>query len=244
MEKNAPAAISATEPIVCHVTRWYYRRMSMMSGLFLVFGGLFLYDGIWGYPEAVVIAKEKEWFQKEFQPSFEAARKEGRLPQWIAENEAKGMPTGVDGEMPRWSSYAAKKGWPEETTHYTAEEIAGQFHWAYGCFAVGLIPLVMMLMNRKKVLRGEADFWVTPEGVQIPYAEVFRVDKRKWEVKALAYAWYRKDGAAARRAVFDDLKFAGADKILDRLLSRFSGELIEKVIEPAPAESASEQPEK
>ncbi|WP_395736825.1 hypothetical protein [Prosthecobacter sp.] len=244
MEKNAPAPISPTEPIICRVTRWYFRRMSMMAGLLLVFGGLFLYDGLWGYPKAVAIAQKKEWFLKEYQPSFEAARKEGRMQQWVADAEARGLPIGVDGDLPRWNSYAAKNGWPEEPAHYSDHEIAEQFYFAYGCFALGLIPLGMMLRNRNKVLRGEADFWVTPEGVQIQYTDVHRVDKRKWEVKGLAYAWYGKEGAAPKRAVFDDLKFAGADKILDRLLSRFSGELIEKVSEAAPAESAPVESEK
>jgi hypothetical protein len=244
MENTAPTSIHPSEPIVCHVTRWYFRRMGMMAGLLVVFGCLFLYDGIWGYPEVVGIALEKEKFLKEFQPSFEAARKEGRMEQWRANAEARGMPTGVDGDLPRWNSYAAKKGWPEEPKHYSDREIAEQFHWGYACFAIGLIPLVIMVLNRRKVLRGEADFWVTPEGVQIHYTDVFRVDKRKWEHKGLAYAWYRKLDGVAKRAVFDDLKFAGADKILDRLLSRFSGELIEKVSESAAAESATAEAEK
>jgi hypothetical protein len=58
----------------------------------------------------------------------------------------------------------------------------------------------------------EADHWVTPEGVQIPYADVFRIDKRKWEHKGLAYAWYRTPAGAEKRAVIDDLKFGGADQ--------------------------------
>jgi hypothetical protein len=85
---------------------------------------------------------------------------------------------------------------------------------------------------------------VSPEGVQIRYADVFRVDKRKWEHKGLAYAWYRTQGGAEKREVFDDLKFGGADKVLERLLASFSGELIEKVSESASAESATSEVEK
>jgi hypothetical protein len=98
-------------------------------------------------------------------------------------------------------------------------------------------------LNRSKVLLGEDDHWVSPEGLKIPYASVFRVDKRKWDNKGLAYAWYRS-GSVEKRAVIDDLKFGGADKVLDRILSRFSGELIEKISEPEgaagpPADSSS-----
>lgn len=244
METAPTSPAPASEPILCRVTRWYYRRMGMLAGLCLIFGCVFLYDGIWGYPKVVEIAQKKERFTKEFLPSFDEAKKNGRLEQWIETAKAQGMPTGVDGDPPRWKSYAAKNGWEEEPKLYSDHEIAEQFHFAYGCFAGALIACILMLMNRGKVLRGEADHWVTPEGVQIRYADVFRVDKRKWEHKGLAYAWYRTQSGAEKRAVIDDLKFGGADQILERLLSRFSGELIEKVSESESAETTSAEVEK
>lgn len=243
--ETAPTPPSlAPEPILCRVTSWYYRRMGILAGLFLIFGLMFLHDGVRGYPQELAIAQKKEWFTKEFLPSFEAAKKEGRLAQWMEDAKAKDMPTGVDGDSPRWKTYAAKNGWKEEPKLYSEREIAEQFHWAYGCFAGVLIVGILVLLNRHKVLRGEADHWVTPEGVQIRYTDVFRVDKRKWEHKGLAYAWYRTQGGAEKRAVFDDLKYGGADKILERLLASFSGELIEKVTETANSESTSAEMEK
>lgn len=244
METAPISPASASEPILCRVTSWYYRRMGMLAGLFLVFGLVFLYDGVWGYPKVVAIAQEKEKFMKEFLPSFEAAKKEGRMEQWLADAKAKGMPTGVDGDSPRWKSYAAKNGWEEEPKLYSQREIDEQFYYAYGCLAGALIAGFLILLNRGKVLRGEADHWVTPEGLQIRYADVFRVDKRKWEHKGLAYAWYRKQGGAEKRAVFDDLKYGGTDKILERLLACFSGELIEKVSESESTETATAKVEK
>lgn len=244
METAPTSPALASEPIICRVTSWYYRRMGMLGGLFLIFGLVFLHDGVRGYPQELAIAQEKEKFMKEFLPSFEAAKKEGRLPQWMEDAKARGMPTGVDGDSPRWKSYAAKKGWPEEPKLYSQREIAEQFYYAYGCFAGALIAGILILLNRSKTLRGEAEHWVSPEGVQIRYADVFRVDKRKWEHKGLAYAWYRTQGGAEKRAVFDDLKYDGAGKVLERLLARFSGELIEKVSETTGAESTSTAMEK
>jgi len=243
METTAPTPVPPTEPILCRVTPWYYRRMGMLAGLCLVFGSFFLKDGLWGYPEAVAIAKKKEAFIHEFLPSFETAKKNGTMAEWIANAKAKDMPTGVDGDSPRWKSYAAQNGWEEEPKHFTDKEIAEQFYFAYGCFGAAVISLILILLNRGKVLRGEAAHWVTPEGVQIPYADVFRVDKRKWEHKGLAYAWYRVQGVE-KRAVIDDLKYSGADRILERLLARFSGELIEKVSESASPESPAAEVEK
>ena len=244
MEIPASSPVSATEPILCRITSWYYRRMGMLAGLFLIFGGVFLYDGVWGYPDVVAIAQKKEWFTKEFLPQFEAAKRDGRMAQWLEAAKAQGLPTGVEGDSPRWKTYAAQHGWPEDPKLYSDREIAEQFYFAYACFAAAGIACIVMLMNRGKVLRGEADHWVTPEGVQIPYADVFRVDKRKWEFKGLAYAWYRTKGGAEKRTLIDDLKYGGADRILERLLSRFSGELIEKVSESEGGESPAVESEK
>lgn len=245
---SAPSAIPPSDPaapIVCRVTRWYFRRMGMLAGLFLVFGLVFLYDGIWGYPKSAALARNKERFEKEFLPSFDKAKAEGRLEQWIAQAKAQGMPTGMDGEPPKWVSYAAQNGWEESPKLYSEREIAEQFTFAYGCFGGAVIVGIILLVNRGKVLRAEADHWVTPEGKRIHFADVFRVDKRKWEHKGLAYAWYKEpNGGAEKKAVIDDLKFGGADKVLERLLARFNGELIEKVITPEPLEDAAEKASK
>lgn len=239
-EPVSPATAPATS-IVCRVTRWYFRRMAMLAGLLLVFGLVFLYDGGRGYPKIVEIAKKKEWFTGEFLPSFDKAKSEGRLEEWVADAKAQGLPTGVDGEPPRWVSYAAQNGWDEDPKLYSEREIAEQFWFGYGCLGGALIVGIVVLMNRSKVLRGEADHWVTPEGLEIRYANVFRVDKRKWEHKGLAYAWYRMDGGSEKRAVIDDLKYAGAEQVLERVLSRFSGELIEKINDGEPATEAPEE---
>lgn len=232
-------ALDATTPIVCRVTRWYYRRIGMLAGLFLVFGLLFIYDGVWGYPKSIALAKRKEWFVSEFLPSFDKAKQEGRLEGWMEQAKAQGLPTGMDGEPPRWVSYAAQNGWEEEPKLYSEREVAEQFWSAFVCLLGVLIAGVVVLLNRSKVLRGEADHWITPEGERIAFADVTRIDKRKWEHKGLAYAWHRTAAGVTKRAVLDDLKFAGTDKVLARLLSRFNGELIEKINEPSPAAESS-----
>lgn len=215
--------------------------MGMLGGLFLVFGLVFLYDGIWGYPKAVMLAKKKEWFTQEFLPSFDKAKQEGHLDQWIADAKAAQLPTGTDGEPPRWVSYAAKNGWDEDPKLYTEREIAEQFWFGYGCVAGAVIVGLVLLMNRGKCLRGEKDHWITPEGTKIAYGHVFRVDKRKWEHKGLAYASYRTESGGEKRAVIDDLKYAGADRVLARMLESFNGELIEKIVDEAPIKQTPQE---
>ncbi|MCW0216784.1 MAG: hypothetical protein OJI67_00550, partial [Prosthecobacter sp.] len=71
---------------------------------------------------------------------------------------------------------------------------------------------------------------INTEGLTIHFSQVFRVDKRKWDNKGLAYVWYRETAEAPeKKALIDDLKFDGAGKILARLLTHFKGELIEKI---------------
>jgi hypothetical protein len=93
-----------------------------------------------------------------------------------------------------------------------------------------------MLLNKNKVLRAEADHFITPEKKKVFFADAFRIDKRKWDTKALAYVWHKPEGSKASKVVIDDLKFAGAGFVLDRLMANFKGELIEK--RPDPVENS------
>jgi hypothetical protein len=225
--------------IDCRVTRWYYRRMALAGGMCLLFGLYFLYDWKVGYPKANEIAAQQEWFEKELLPSYEIARQAERLAEWRREAEEKGWPTGKADEAPKWVPYAAAKGWPEKPKRFTQKEIDEQWWWGMGTLAVAAVMGLAVLRSRNQTLRADEDLIITPKGQRIRIAQVYRVDKRKWENKGLAYLWYREtEMGPAKRAVIDDLKFGGADRVMDRVLSGFRGELIEKVEEEEGAEEA------
>lgn len=242
MEAVSKPAADPGGPLVCRVTSWYFRRMGILGGMLLLMGLYFVYDGKYGYPKANVIAERKDWFEKELLASYDKAKASGRLDQWLAEAREKGWPTGSEGEPPKWAAYAARNNWPEKPKKFTAKEIEEQFWWGGGTILGSLIVGVLLLLNRNKTLQGGDDHFVTPEGRRIAFAEVFRIDKRKWDNKGLAYAWYREGGSGPeRKAVIDDLKFDGAGRILNRLLVSFSGELIEKVADES-VETGGNQP--
>ena len=69
----------------------------------------------------------------------------------------------------------------------------------------------------------------------IPFQSIFRIDTRKWAKKGLAYVFYEAGESSRKRAIIDDLKFIGADLILDRLKSRISGEIVEAVNSEEPS---------
>lgn len=232
MESTATEASASV--IVCRVTPWYFRRMSMMAAMLVLMGAWFLYDWQYGYHAANKIADKKDWFEQVHLKGYDEAKAANKLDQWVKDTEAQGLPAGKNGEPPRWVSYAAENGWSEKPHRWTDREIAGQFWWGSATIFAGLVVAAMMLFNRNRVLTAYPDHWVSPQGTPIYYAQVFRVDKRKWEVKGLAYAWYRETpDSPEKKAVLDDFKFDHVGLVLDRLLSHFKGELIEKLPDAA-----------
>ena len=65
------------------------------------------------YTRETRIAEKKKWFTNEFLKSFDAAKVAGRLDEWIAAAKKAGMPTGENGEPPKWETFAAQHGWQE-----------------------------------------------------------------------------------------------------------------------------------
>jgi hypothetical protein len=239
---SQPSPPADGELIVGRVTRWYYRRMLMLAGMLVAFGLYFVYDGKIGYPKENEIAAQKARFENEILRSYDEAQKAGRLESWKAEAQAKGWPTGSDSQAPRWVSWAAERGYPEDPKHHTPESIAQQLQLGALCLFAALIVGVLVLINRSKTVRAGADHWITPQGKTIRFADVFRLDLRKWPQKGLGYAWYRESPSGVeRRAVLDDLKFSNMPLVLERLRSQFKGELIEKIEEPQEPEEEPEE---
>jgi hypothetical protein len=234
MEEH-PGSQPESNVIECRVTQWYFRRMAMLAAMLVVFAALFLYDGKWGYPAKNKKAEVKDRFEEEVLKGYDKARTANTLDQWRAEMKAKNWPVDVNGEPPKWLSYAAEHGMDEKPKKYSDREVEEQFWWGGGMLVIALIVGVLVLLNKGKVLRGYEDRLVTPDGSEVRFADVFKIDKRKWSAKGLATIYYKPGVAGAeKRAVIDCLKFdeKGAEGVLQRLLSRFNGELIEKVDEP------------
>ncbi len=242
---------TASLPIECRVTPWYFKRMAFLAGMLLLFAAWFFKDGHWSWPAENEMADKLEWFQKDVVGGYDTAKKAGTLDAWITEKKAAGYPLRESGEPEKWPAYAAKKGWPEKPKKRTEAEIQAQYHWALGMGLGALVVGVLVLLNRGKKLIGHADHLITPEGKRVDYADVFRIDKRPWDVKGFATVFYRPGGqdgkGSGTKATIDDLKYDGADKVLDLLMQNFRGELIEKVAdeeeeEPSPPATQEDTP--
>ena len=205
-----------TEEIICRTTPWYKKRRLLMVAMLIGFSAYFFYDWKIGYP------KQKAEYDA-YWPEY----------QKIAVQ---------DKDDKAWLAKARDNGWPESPKekdwNYKLKE---QFIWGIGTGVIGLGLLAAYLRNKDRVLKADAASLTTPEGITIPFASITRIDKRKWDNKALAYFWW-KDGELTKKAVIDDLVFDGAGKVLDRLMGQFHGELIDLERTPPPETPAEATP--
>lgn len=224
--------------IECPLFPWYSRLNHRYLGLgtmFVVLALWFSYDGAITWPNQ---NKQAEAFKsyKQVIESYQAAKAAGTEVSWIADAKQRGIEFDSKGEPLSWAAFAARKGWPERPKAHTQAEIDQQFYLAGFLGVLLIIMAVRLFLERNTKLIGHANHLLLPSGERIDYADVFRIDQRKWDDKGLAYLTYHS-GDRTKKAVLDDLKYNGAAQVLDRLLANFHGELIQK----APEDEASDE---
>ena len=133
-----------------------------------------------------------------------------------------------------WAVYgvvsSGQQGWAVKNPKFhSASEIKGQIIIAFCLWACAVCVFVNALINSRRVLIADGDNLLSEKGETISFQSIYRIDTRKWAKKGLAYVFHEGGDGAKKRAVIDDLKFVGADMILDRLKDRISGEIVEVV---------------
>lgn len=194
--------ITETGEIICHTTPWYTKRRLLMVAMLLGFSAYFAYDWKIGYP------KERIKYG-DYWPAYEKAQKEENLK--------------------AYTDMAVEKGWPKEPHQKDWDyKLKEQLIWCIGTGIGGLVLLGAWLRNRARTLRADHESFTTPDGTRILFASVVKVDKRKWDNKALAYVYWKPgSGEGTKKATIDDLVFDDAGKVFDRLIASFNGELID-----------------
>jgi hypothetical protein len=227
------ARVEDADLIECKVAPWYYRRLGLMILVLVGCGCWFLYDGIVGWPKANMRADVYEAFQggRDKEEWASLADEHGWDSQDLEEAVVADLKEAhqAGGTEVSWRDFAAQRRMPETPPeHHPQSAIDGQFHWAYGAFILAAGTAVVLLVNAPKKLRADREAFYTPSGTRVVFSTIFKVDKRKWDNKGLAYTHYRGESGDSGKAVIDDLKFDGAARILDRVLAGFDGELIER----------------
>lgn len=193
------------EPIVCRVTPWYHKRRIAMLLMLFGFAAAFFYDWRIGYP-----------LKKEAAAAWNA------LPEATRERE--------------YEVLARDNGWPEKIDGHKDWDYAIKEQLVCALIALGggTLLLLQYIRTVRSSLTADAVSFTPPSGRTVPFAAAYRIDRRKWDHKGLAYVFYKDDQGRERRAVIDDLVFGGAVKVLDRLQANFQGEVIDLEKKEAP----------
>jgi len=137
---------------------------------------------------------------------------------------------------PLWVEYSDERRWDSKKpkTAYSKEKVRNQLIYASvsGALALGVAFFTLRVMRRS--MRVDEEAFYAPNGKRIPFPAIWRIDKRKWETKGLATLYY-DEGGVQKKAKVDGMVYgqfkpeneAPAERLFQRILSRFSGELVE-----------------
>lgn len=137
---------------------------------------------------------------------------------------------------PLWTAYTDERGWssgvPKKS--YTQAKIKEQLYFGIGSGVLMLIGGFFLVRTSRRTMKADQEAYHAPSGERIPYKALKRIDKRKWETKGLAYLIY-EDGGEEKKTKVDGMVYgqfkpedgAPAEALFKRILSNFSGELIE-----------------
>lgn len=132
-----------------------------------------------------------------------------------------------------------KKEAPEQP--FPARKIHEQWvvFWICLILSLGTVVVLLRTMGRRLAIDGEAFY--PAGGGKVPFADLVRLDLRKWETKGLAFAWAKTPAGGERKLRIDGLTYGGfkkeesepAEQLMKRLRENFTGEVIEYVTETA-----------
>ena len=135
-----------------------------------------------------------------------------------------------------WREYSKQQGLdasPKEEP-YDARKIKEQWVVFWICLVLAAAAAFILLRTLGRSISADAEAITTQQGRRVPYTDLKTLDLRKWETKGLAFLDY--DGTAGKgRFRIDGLTYGGfkqendepAERLMRRIRSRFSGELIE-----------------
>ena len=121
----------------------------------------------------------------------------------------------------KWSLYgtlSGKKGWSDsEPKYHTSSEILAQIIIGSILLLSALYVLLLTLINRGRSIGSDEVSFTTEKGLVIDFKTINKIDTRKWNKKGLAYVFYVNEKGLPSKTVIDDLKYKGADEILERI---------------------------
>ncbi|NNM29055.1 MAG: hypothetical protein HKO57_06000 [Akkermansiaceae bacterium] len=159
---------------------------------------------------------------------------------------------GMEAAPPGWIDYSDKMGWDEKppSKSYDPAKIRNQFIYGVVSGVAALLALIFLLRIMRREMKVDDGAFYSPDGKKVPFDAIRRIDKRKWDSKGLAYLYYEDPPGEKRRAKVDGMVYgqfreedgAPAEKLFQRILQNFSGELVElEEVPEDPGPSAAEE---
>lgn len=134
-----------------------------------------------------------------------------------------------------WREYSKERGLNASVDEpFNAQKIREQWIVFWICLALALIAAFFLLRTIRRSIIADDEALTDQKGKRVPYADFKTLDLRKWDTKGLAFIDY--DGASGKGKVrVDGLTYGGfkkendepAERLMQRIRSRFSGEIIE-----------------
>lgn len=135
-----------------------------------------------------------------------------------------------------WREYTKERGLPSKPPEepYSARKIAEQWVVFWICLALALVAAFFLLRTLGRSVTAGPEALTTQDGRTVSYPDLKTLDLRKWDTKGLAFLEY--EGASGKgRLRIDGLTYGGfkkergepAEKLMRRIRSEFSGEIIE-----------------
>ncbi len=138
---------------------------------------------------------------------------------------------------PMWVAYSDRQGWDSAAPEhgYDQGKIREQLYFGIGAGVLTLVALFYFLRTKGRVMMVDGEGYSPPGREKIPFNQIRRIDKRKWETKGLAYLYYQDQDGGTQKTKVDGMVYgqfreedgAPAEKLFQHILRNFSGELVE-----------------
>lgn len=139
-----------------------------------------------------------------------------------------------------WREYSKERGLNASVEEpYDAQKIKEQWIVFWICAALAVVAGFFLLRTIRRSISVDDEALINQQGKRIPFGDFKVLDLRKWDTKGLAFIDY--DGASGKgRVRIDGLTYGGfkkendepAEKLMRRIRSNFSGEIIEYTSTP------------
>ena len=141
-----------------------------------------------------------------------------------------------------WKEFTSKdeKDWDQKPPkdYHDEGQVKEQLYFGIGVLALSSLAGLFALWMKNRFMAVDEEAFYAPGNIKIPYSEIYKIDKRKWETKGLATLYYKESGQTKKARVdgmvygqFDKEQGEPAEKLFQTIMKHFKGEVVEFIAE-------------